>query len=64
MAFLKHVSEQRMTIQRTENVGIVVEDLAAATAFFDPAPAGFGALGRFDRSHRSRRPHSSNATAS
>ena len=25
---------QRMTIQRLENVGIVVDDLAAATAFF------------------------------
>ena len=36
-----------MTIQRVEHVGIVVDDLAAATAFFaEPDPAAGRGAGR------------------
>jgi catechol 2,3-dioxygenase-like lactoylglutathione lyase family enzyme len=34
LSVLHRLTVERMTIQRMENVGIVVDDLAAATAFF------------------------------
>jgi catechol 2,3-dioxygenase-like lactoylglutathione lyase family enzyme len=41
-----------MTVLRLEHIGIVVDDLAAATAFF--AALGLGELGNYENSFRLR----------